>query len=241
MISESDEPEVVPESETLDTVFHSVGRGAAKLKSAMKAWDISAEGLCIDVGASTGGFTQILLEYGAQCVLAVDVGKNQLSEKLRRDPRVISLEQTDIRTLRFPADLPEKIRTLSDATNTNANTPNTNARNVPEDAILRGADFIVCDVSFISVTKILPSICNLLKNEGKLILLIKPQFELPKRRRMKNGVVREEKDRREAVEYVIQFARESGLYFVDVMESPVKGGDGNTEYLAYFRKERREV
>ncbi len=180
-----------------------VGRGGLKLEKAIDVFGVNLSGLvCIDVGASTGGFTDCMLQKGAKTVYAVDVGRDQLDEKLRNDKRVISLEGTDIR---FAAEkIPEK------------------------------ANFISADVSFISLKLILGTIKLLLKKEGKAVALIKPQFEVGKSGIGKGGIVKNPLLREKAVKEIKEFAEALGFRCEGLTESPVKGGDGNTEYLIYL-------
>lgn len=201
-----------------------VGRGGLKLEKALSEFGVSLNGaLCLDIGASTGGFTDCMLQNGAAQVFAVDVGTNQLDERLRSDPRVISLEQTDIRGFYF-ADYPERLP-----------------------GGFCGADFIGTDVSFISLKLILPHIYRLLKSGGSAVALIKPQFEAAtalcagKGAIGKNGIVRDEKTRRKIAEEIRQFAEQcgfsaGGFSAGGIAESPIKGGSGNTEYLMFLRK-----
>lgn len=191
-----------------------VGRGGLKLEKALEIFGVKLDGaLCIDIGASTGGFTDCMLQNGAARVFAVDVGRGQLDEKLRGDPKVVSLEQTDIRAFD------------------------------PEKYGISGADFIGTDVSFISLKMILPHINRLLAAGGTACVLIKPQFEVGqslcagRSALNKKGIVRDEKIRLKVVEEIKGCARENGLTVLGTAESPIKGGDGNTEYLMGLRKE----
>lgn len=176
-----------------------VSRGGLKLERALDFFGIDVSGaVCADVGASTGGFTDCLLQRGAKKVYAIENGSGQLHESLRRDPRVISLENTDIRA--------------ADA------------------AVLPRFDVVTIDVSFISLTKVLPYAKGLLAPGGTALCLVKPQFEAGKGAVGKNGVLRDTKARRRAVETVAGFAREQGLDVLGETESPITGGDGNVEY-----------
>lgn len=183
-----------------------VSRGGGKLETAIDHFGLDVTGLvALDAGASTGGFTDCLLQHGAVRVYAVDVGTAQLHEKLRADPRVVSLEQVNLR--QAPADL------------------------LPEPV-----DLVVADVSFISLTLILASCLRFLKPGGRVVALVKPQFELPPDKVGKGGVVREEAHRRQAVDKVTAFARDVlGLSLVGVVPSKVKGPKGNQEYLVCFQ------
>lgn len=179
-----------------------VGRGGQKLEEALRVWDISLEGLvCVDIGASTGGFTDCMLQSGALKVFAVDVGRDQLHERLRNDSRVVSLEQTDIRDFEI------------------------------SEFGVEAADFIGTDVSFISLRLILPHIFRLLKDGGKAVALIKPQFEAGRENLSKNGIVRSESVRLKCVENIRKFAEECGFDIIGITQSPILGGSGNTEYL----------
>ncbi len=180
-----------------------VGRGGLKLEGAVNAFGIELSGLvCLDIGSSTGGFTDCMLQNGAARVYAVDVGTDQLDPKLRADSRVIVMEQTDIRT----AQLPEQV------------------------------DFVGTDVSFISLKQVIPHINRLLKMKGRAAALIKPQFEAGRQALNKKGIVKDEKIRRRVVEDITLFAQQCGFAVLGVTDSPVQGGDGNTEYLMYIEK-----
>lgn len=191
-----------------------VSRGGEKLEGAFEKFGRleGLEGLevdgrvCLDVGSSTGGFTDCLLQHGAKFVMAVDVGTNQLAYKLRTDPRVWVKENYNARFMK-PADLPE----------------------VPEIA--------VTDVSFISLKLILPPIADVLKPGGRIVALIKPQFEVGKGN-APGGLVRDEKLRIEARDGIVRFAQEElGLELLGLEESPIRGKEmGNVEYLSYWRK-----
>jgi 23S rRNA (cytidine1920-2'-O)/16S rRNA (cytidine1409-2'-O)-methyltransferase len=184
-----------------------VGRGGEKLEEAFVRFALDVKGkVCMDVGASTGGFTDCLLQHGAARVYAVDVGKGQIHSKLRSDPRVVVMDGVNARYL-VPASIPE----------------------VP--------DFATIDVSFISLTKILPAVTQVLANGGRIISLIKPQFEAGREQVGKGGVVRSEAVRDEVVERVRSFGvGELGLKWLGVCPSPIKGPAGNVEFLAYWEK-----
>lgn len=183
-----------------------VSRGGLKLKKALEVFKINPEGkVCLDIGASTGGFTDCLLQAGAEKVYAVDVGKNQLHEKLKNDPRVISIEGFNARYL--------------------------TSKEIPEPL-----DLVVSDVSFISITKILPNICDLLKDGAEGVVLIKPQFELSKKD-VRDGIVRDENLHIKAVESVLETLKRSCYCIVGLDFSPIKGPKGNIEFLAYIKKE----
>jgi len=182
-----------------------VSRGGFKLEKGIKVFNPDIKGkVCLDIGASTGGFTDCLLQHGAKKVYAVDVGKNQLHEKLRSDPRVVSLEKT-------------------------------NARYLTEKEISEKVDFVVSDVSFISVLKILPNICKLIKDNAEGIILIKPQFELSKEE-VKGGVVKDKKLHEKAIKKVIDGLESSCYTVIDLSFSETWGPEGNIEFLAYIRK-----
>ena len=181
-----------------------VGRGGLKLEGALREFGIDPSGLnCLDVGASTGGFTDCLLQHGAEKVVAVDVGTNQLAWKIRNDDRVTVLENVNARALK-PEDIPF----------------------VP--------DLIVMDVSFISVTKILPALKDLISPNGKIIVLIKPQFEVGKGEVGKGGIVREPEKQEAVVRSVTEFASSIGLSRKGLVDSPILGAEGNKEFLALF-------
>jgi 23S rRNA (cytidine1920-2'-O)/16S rRNA (cytidine1409-2'-O)-methyltransferase len=199
--------------EITDTLKY-VSRGGYKLEFALKAFNINANNtICIDIGASTGGFTDCLLQHGAKCVYAVDVGTDQLDPKLKSDSRVVSLEQQNILSEVFAG------MSAKSAASTASASP----------VLPDNADIIVCDVSFISVTKILPRIKQLMSTDSKALVLIKPQFEIKSRR--KNGVVRDKKEREKAVQNVTESSLALGLSVLGVKECPVNGKDGNVEYF----------
>ena len=183
-----------------------VGRGGYKLAFALAEFKIRLQGLhCLDIGASTGGFTDCMLQNGAASVLAVDVGHDQLVQSLRDDSRVTVMEGTDVRSL-------------------------------PPDTDGLPADFASCDVSFISLTQIIPCLPALLKDDAHAVLLVKPQFEAGKQACNKHGVVRDEKIRQRVLRQITDFAAHSGFTPLGSCESPIKGGNGNTEYLLYLKK-----
>lgn len=183
-----------------------VSRGGLKLEKAMTHFDISLEGkVCMDVGASTGGFTDCMLQNGAVKVYSVDVGHGQLDWRLRQDERVVVMEKTNIKFV-----TPEDI----------------------EDVI----DFASIDVSFISLTKVLLPVRNLLKDGGEIAALIKPQFEAGREKVGKKGVVREKSVHIEVIENVTEFARSNGFIPLNLEFSPIKGPEGNIEYLLHLRK-----
>ncbi len=178
-----------------------VSRGGLKLKKALDQFGIDVNGLvAIDVGASTGGFTDCLLQGGALKVFAVDVGHGQLAWKLQQDPRVVNIEKTNIRYL----------------------TP---------DQLGEAPDLAVIDASFISLSKVLPPTLALLKPGGRIIALIKPQFEVGKGEVGKGGIVRDPLAHKKVIEDVSRMAQELGLSVAGVCESPITGADGNREFL----------
>lgn len=183
-----------------------VSRGGLKLEKAMSHFDISLTGkVCMDVGASTGGFTDCMLQNGAVKVYSVDVGYGQLDWKLRQDERVICMEKTNIRYV------------------------------VPED-IDEPAAFASIDVSFISLTKVLLPVRNLLTADGQIACLIKPQFEAGREKVGKKGVVRDPAVHREVIEKVIAYAQSISFEILGLEYSPIKGPEGNIEYLLHLRK-----
>lgn len=182
-----------------------VSRGGFKLDKALKVFPVDPGGkVCIDCGASTGGFTDVLLQYGAARVYAVDVGYGQLAWKLRNDERVINLERT-------------------------------NLRYVTEEQIPEPADLAVMDVSFISIKLVLPAVKRLLKPDADLICLIKPQFEAGREEVGKKGVVRDERVHKEVVNGILQFAPTVGLSVMGLDFSPIKGPEGNIEYICHMK------
>ncbi|HKP35254.1 MAG TPA: TlyA family RNA methyltransferase [Pyrinomonadaceae bacterium] len=182
-----------------------VGRGGLKLEAALREFQIDVSGLiCLDVGASTGGFTDCLLQHGARKVMAVDVGHNQLDWKLRNDPRVDSREGVNARYLQ-PESFDEKF------------------------------DLATIDVAFISATMILPAVVPLLSESGRIVTLIKPQFEVGKGEVGKGGIVKDASQHRRVIEQVNDTAKALGLIVVGVIDSPIQGADGNQEFLALYR------
>ena len=187
-----------------------VSRGGLKLEKAMANFDCSVDGkVCMDVGASTGGFTDCMLMNGAIKVYSVDVGHGQLAWKLRNDERVVCMEGTNIRYL-LPEDIEDKI------------------------------DFSSIDVSFISLTKVLPVVKNILSDDGEVVCLIKPQFEAGREKVGKNGVVREKSVHKEVVESIIGYALSNGFEVLNLDYSPIKGPKGNIEYLMHIKKSENE-
>ncbi len=210
---------------TADTRY--VGRGGLKLEGAIAAFGPPVKGAIIaDIGASTGGFTDCLLGTGAAFVFAVDAGHGQLHPRLLADPRVHSAEGCNARYL-----TPERLSALA-AEHRAAH---------PDAPIPAGFDGrvagCVMDVSFISQTLLHPALAGIIREGGFLISLIKPQFELDSRALGKRGVVKLEHDRRVAVDRVVASAATCGLRLISLMPSPIEGGDGNREFLAYFIRE----
>lgn len=222
--------EDIPEGEhtvtvtaTADTRY--VGRGGLKLEGALTAFRLDPAGLIMaDIGASTGGFTDCLLQNGAALVFAVDAGHGQLHPKLQSDSRVRSAEGLNARNL-TSADLV--------AVDTAWRGAHPDAVDVPFEGVVDG---IVMDVSFISQTLLHPALASVLKPGGWMVALIKPQFELTKSALNKQGIVKQERDRKAAVERVLQSAAACGFEAVSVIPSPIEGGDGNREFLGYFVK-----
>lgn len=188
-----------------------VSRGGLKLEKAMKTWNLTLDGkVCMDIGASTGGFTDCMLQNGASKVFAVDVGYGQFAWKLRTDERVVCMERTNIRYV------------------------------TPEDIDNDLLDFASIDVSFISLKKIMPATLGLLKDNGEVVALIKPQFEAGREKVGKKGVVREISTHKEVVHGIIDFLLEQDLNVLGVGYSPIKGPEGNREYLVYFTKDKNK-
>lgn len=195
---------ISPDAEISVPTLQFVGRGALKLEKALSEFTIPVTGkVFLDVGASTGGFTEVLLHGGAEKVYAIDVGHDQLARKLLDDSRVINMEGTNIKDL---TSLPEL------------------------------ADGAVMDLSFISITKILGNVSNLLKPDADLIVLIKPQFEAGRDRTPKDGVIKDSKLQETVLNEVLDFARGNGWVVKATIDSPIEGKAGNKEFLSWFRK-----
>ena len=208
---------------TADTRY--VGRGGLKLEGALAAFRLDPAGLTVaDIGASTGGFTDCLLQNGAALVFAVDAGHGQLHPKLQSDPRVRSAEGVNARGL-TSAHLMAVDAAWREAHPDETSVPFAGA-----------VDGIVMDVSFISQTLLHPALASILKDGGWMVALIKPQFELTKSALNKQGIVKQERDRKAAVERVLQSAAACGFEAGSVIPSPIEGGDGNREFLGYFIK-----
>lgn len=192
-----------------DAASRYVGRGGLKLEAALREFGVDVAGLtCLDVGASTGGFTDCLLQHGARRVVAIDVGHNQLDWRLRQDARVEAREGVNARYLK-PEDFSEEFA------------------------------LAVMDVSFISATKVLPALPALLTADGRIITLIKPQFEVGRGEVGKGGIVHDPLQHRRVVEEVSAAATSLGLNERGVIESPIRGGEGNLEFLALYEKVSR--
>jgi 23S rRNA (cytidine1920-2'-O)/16S rRNA (cytidine1409-2'-O)-methyltransferase len=190
-----------------DPAARYVGRGGLKLEAALRQFQIDvSDFICLDVGASTGGFTDCLLQHGARKVIAIDVGHNQIDWRLRNDKRVEVREGINARYVQ-PQDFDTQF------------------------------DLIVMDVSFISATKVLPAIAPLLKNEGRLVTLIKPQFEVGRGEVGKGGIVRDPEKHARVIDEVNAAANALGLTVRRVIESPLRGADGNIEFLALYEKQ----
>ncbi len=186
-----------------------VSRGGLKLQKAAEKFDIDLGGcICMDIGASTGGFTDCMLNHGASKVYSIDVGYGQLAWKLRTDERVVNMERT-------------------------------NFRYVTHDEIPEDIDFASVDVSFISLKIILPVLRELLKSDGQAVCLIKPQFEAGREKIGKKGVVRDPQVHVEVVENIVSFALESGFDIKNLDFSPIKGPEGNIEYLMHIQKSEK--
>lgn len=183
-----------------------VSRGGLKLEKAMTHFGVELQDkICMDIGASTGGFTDCMLQNGAKKVYAVDVGYGQFAWKLRQDERVVCMEKTNIRYV-TPEDIQDRL------------------------------DFASVDVSFISLTKVLEPARELLTEEGEMVCLIKPQFEAGREKVGKKGVVREKSVHEEVIHKVIDFAVSIGFVVLNLEYSPIKGPEGNIEYLVYIKK-----
>ena len=184
-----------------------VSRGGLKLEKAVEQFGFSLKDkTCMDVGASTGGFTDCMLQNGAAKVFSVDVGRGQLDWKLRNDERVVCMEKTNMRYVK-PEDIADRL------------------------------DFASVDVSFISLTKVLGPARELLNDNGEMVCLIKPQFEAGREKVGKKGVVRDKAVHEEVIHKVIDYAVEIGFHILNLEYSPIKGPEGNIEYLVYIRKE----
>ena len=192
--------------EVRGSTLKDVSRGGLKLEKAMECFDVSVKDkVCMDIGASSGGFTDCMLQNGAKKVYAVDVGHGQLAWKLRNDTRVVVMEKTNIRYVK-PEDIGESI------------------------------DFASIDVSFISLLKVLPAAYNLLGERGEIVALIKPQFEAGREKVGKKGVVREKSTHIEVIQNCFAYAKENGFFVRELEFSPVKGPEGNIEYLYHLVK-----
>ena len=185
-----------------------VSRGGYKLEKAMDVFGIRLNGkICLDIGASTGGFTDCMLQNGASKVYAIDVGYGQFAWKLRNDERVVCLEKTNVRYVTH--------------------------EQVPDEG-----DFASIDVSFISLTKVLPAVLGVLGEKGQLVCLIKPQFEAGREKVGKKGVVRDSSVHREVIEMIVEYVRTQSLGILGLDFSPIQGPEGNIEYLIYLDKSR---
>lgn len=187
-----------------------VSRGGYKLEKAIEVFKIDLnDKICMDIGSSTGGFTDCMLKNGAKKVYAIDCGTNQLDYSLRKNEKVLSLE-------------------------------NTNARYINKETIKNdNIDFVSIDVSFISLTKILPTIYDIIDDEKKIVALIKPQFECGKDK-VGNGIIKDKKIHKEVIEKIINFSIDLGLYIKGLDFSPIKGPKGNIEYLLFLIKDKKE-
>jgi 23S rRNA (cytidine1920-2'-O)/16S rRNA (cytidine1409-2'-O)-methyltransferase len=185
--------------------FPYVSRGALKIEKAYQEFDLDFKSkVILDIGSSTGGFSDFCLQHGAKRIYAVDVGRGQLDQKIRENDHVVVMERTDFRSIK---NLSEKI------------------------------DYFLCDVSFISLTKILPKIVELIDYPTEIIALVKPQFEAGAKEVSRGkGVVRDEKIRLEIIDSIKKFAQNLGLEIVNIVESPIKGAKGNVEYLMYLKR-----
>ena len=225
-----------------------VSRGGLKLERALEHWRIALDGrACVDVGASTGGFTDCMLQHGAASVLAIDTGYGQIAHKLRADARVMLMERCNARLLKA-GELSVRSSQLSGNAKADSSTPDPILR----DRTLRNdktadIDFLAMDVSFISATLVLPAVLGALAAEGQresqsetrwrgeVVVLIKPQFEAGREHVGKGGIVREESARKLAIERVRGCVDELGGAEIEVIESPITGAEGNVEYLLHVR------
>jgi 23S rRNA (cytidine1920-2'-O)/16S rRNA (cytidine1409-2'-O)-methyltransferase len=183
-----------------------VSRGGLKLEEALRGFQVDPRGkVAMDIGASTGGFTDCLLQKGAEKVYAVDVGYGQLAWRLRQDPRVVNLERKNIRYLK-PHEIGDKV------------------------------DLVVVDTSFISVEKFLPNVLPMVREEGEIVALLKPQFEVGKGEVGKGGVVRDKRKHRQVLDRLSRFSESIGLKVRGTMESPLLGPKGNKEFFIYLQK-----
>lgn len=197
--------------EVRGTTLKYVSRGGLKLEKAMDHFDVTLAGkVCMDVGSSTGGFTDCMLQNGAVKVYAVDVGHGQLDWKLRNDERVVCMEKTNIRY-------------------------------VTPDQIEEAPDFVSIDVSFISLSKVLGPVKELMTEKGEIVCLIKPQFEAGREKVGKKGVVRDKNVHKEVILAVMNYARELGFVLCNLDFSPIKGPEGNIEYLLHLSKDCSRV
>lgn len=192
------------------TTLKYVSRGGLKLEKAMNEFDLNLDDdICMDIGASTGGFTDCMLQNGAKYVYAIDVGTNQLAWSLRQDERVCSMEKTNIRYV-TPDDIGELV------------------------------DFVSIDVAFISLTKVLEPVKALMKENAQIVCLIKPQFEAGREQVGKKGVVREPRVHEEVIQMVMNYALSLGFHILGIDHSPIRGPEGNIEYLLYMENDNRE-
>ncbi|MCF0136422.1 MAG: TlyA family RNA methyltransferase [Lachnospiraceae bacterium] len=198
-------------------VLRYVSRGGLKLEKALDCFGIDLQGkICMDIGASTGGFTDCMLQRGAKQVLAVDVGTDQLAMSLRKDPRVTNLEQTNVRHLTR-----ERLTRIQSC------------------EAFEGADLASVDVSFISLTKVLDAVAALLKETGEMVCLIKPQFEAGRGAVGKKGVVKDPTVHKEVIRLVLTYAFGLGLMPHGLTYSPIRGPEGNIEYLLHLKKRQQ--
>jgi 23S rRNA (cytidine1920-2'-O)/16S rRNA (cytidine1409-2'-O)-methyltransferase len=189
-----------------DSDYSYVSRGGPKLEGALQAFQVDPRGkVAMDIGASTGGFTDCLLQKGAKKVYAVDVGYGQLAWRLRQDPRVVNLERRNIRYLK-PDEIGERV------------------------------DLAVIDTSFISVEKFLPNVLQMVRDGGRIVALLKPQFEVGKAEVGKGGVVRDKRKHQQVLDRVSRFSESIGLKVRGTMESPLLGPKGNREFFVYLEK-----
>ena len=188
-----------------------VGKGGIKLEKAISEFNIDLKDkVCVDFGASTGGFTDCMLQHGAYFIYAVDVGKNQLDNSLIGNPKIENIE-------------------------------NTNIKDVTRSIFQKDIDFCTVDISFISLSFAIPVVYNVLTDDGEAVLLVKPQFEAGKKNLSKRGVVKDKKIHIKVLENILDIIDNTGFSIINLTFSPIKGGNGNIEYLIYIKKSEKQI